>query len=136
MRTVSVTDLPPDADPAINTMGSPDLASPTFINCVRATSQRLSMSLAGETKISWTPHEDRSCRAVDSLGVIATIGIGGRKREIARAVMPERVQATIATAFSSIAARHAAPVIAAVTLDALVLEAERCCTPSPAPHSA
>ena len=34
------------------------------------------------------------------------------------------------------AARHAAPVIAAVTLDALVLEAERCCTPSPAPHSA
>ena len=32
---------------------------------------------------------------------------------MARAVMPERVQATMATAFSSIAARHAAPVMAA-----------------------
>ena len=44
------------------------------------------------------------------------IGMGGRKREMALAVMPERVHATIATARSSIAARHAAPVIAAVIL--------------------
>jgi hypothetical protein len=65
-------------------------------------------------KTSCTPHELRSWRAVDSLGVIAIIGIGGRKREIALAVMPERVHATIATARSSMAARQAAPVIAAV----------------------
>jgi hypothetical protein len=46
--------------------------------------------------------------------VIAMIGMGGRNREMALAVMPDRVQATIATARSSIAARQAAPVIAAV----------------------
>jgi len=46
--------------------------------------------------------------------VIAMIGMGGRNREMALAVMPDRVHATIATARSSMAARQAAPVIAAV----------------------
>jgi len=71
--------------------------------------------------------------AVASLGVIATIGMGGRKREIARAVIPERVHATIATACSSIAARQAAPVMAAVTRVERV-PTPICWTPRPAPQ--
>ncbi len=70
-----------------------------------------------------------------SLGVIATIGMGGRNREMARAVRPERVHATMATARSSIAARQAAPVMAAVIrVDSV--PAPICWTPSEPPQVA
>jgi Protein of unknown function (DUF917) len=114
MRTVSVTWAPPVVEPAITTIGSPDWAIPALFTSASATSHSSSMSCDGDTTTRSIPHELRSCREVDALGVIATMGIGGRKRDIARAVIPDRVHATMATAFSSMAARHAAPVMAAV----------------------
>ena len=61
-----------------------------------------------------TPQLMRSWRIVRSDGVVARIGAAGRNRAMALAVAPVRVQAMMAAAFSSWAARHAAAVIAAV----------------------
>lgn len=136
IRTVSVIAVPPDCEPAMITTASPDWAMPASLILAIAKSQSSSMSDEGDMKTSWTPQELFNWRAVDSLGVIAMIGIGGRKREMARAVMPERVQATMATAFSSIAARHAAPVIAAVMRVDWVPVPTIYWTPSEDPHLA
>ena len=44
MRTVSVICAPPEAEPAMMTMGSPDFAIPEIFRRVTATSQSSSMS--------------------------------------------------------------------------------------------
>ena len=48
IRTVSVIAAPPEAEPAITTTVSPDLARPESFICVTAKSQRSPMSVAGE----------------------------------------------------------------------------------------
>ena len=60
------------------------------------------------------PQAMASWRAVRGRGVAATIGTRGRKREMARGVRPELVQATMAVTSASAEARHAAAEIAAV----------------------
>ena len=63
------------------------------------------------------------------------IGIGGRNREIARAVAPERVQAMMAAASSSMAARQAAAVVAAVMRSEEKASPATFCGSSWAPHA-
>jgi hypothetical protein len=60
MRTVSVTWAPPEVEPAMMTIGSPDWAIPAFFTWAMATSQSSSMSWAGEMTTWSTPHEPRS----------------------------------------------------------------------------
>ena len=67
-----------------------------------------------------------SWRSVTSDGVTARIGTGGRKRAITRAVVPLLVQAMMATAPASTAARNAAADVASV----IRLVGDACTQPS------
>ncbi len=116
MRTVSVTEPRLDEDPAMTTIGSPGLAKPVLLELRhRVVAQPVDVLEGSHEGLLDAPRAAQLAVRSTTFGVRATIGMGGRKREIARAVRPERVHATMATAFSSMAARHAAPVMAAVT---------------------